>query len=250
MKKKRIIPCLDMKDGKVVKGVNFVGLKEVGDPVECAKNYDRQGADELCVLDISATNEGRKNKIEMVREIVKEIKIPVTVGGGIRTVEDAKEVLEAGATKVSINSAAVKNPSIIEELSKTFGKERIVVAIDTKKKENGSDTVVINGGTVDTGKDVILFAKECERLGAGELLITSMETDGCREGYDIELLKKVCDAVEIPVIASGGCGKKEDILEVFQKTGVNAALAASLFHFGELTVQEVKEYLRQEQMDI
>lgn len=250
MTKKRIIPCLDMKDGKVVKGVNFVGLKEVGDPVECAKNYDRQGADELCVLDISATNEGRKNKIEMVREIVKEIKIPVTVGGGIRTVEDAKEVLEAGATKVSINSAAVKNPSIIEELSKTFGKERIVVAIDTKKKEDGSDTVVINGGTVDTGKDVILFAKECEKLGAGELLITSMETDGCREGYDIKLLKKVCDAVEIPVIASGGCGKKEDILEVFQKTGVNAALAASLFHFGELTVQEVKEYLRQEQMDI
>lgn len=240
---KRIIPCLDVRGGKVVKGVNFVGIQEVGDPVECAIEYDRQGADEITFLDITATHEGRGTMLEVVRNTAKNVFVPLTVGGGIRTVEDFREILCAGADKVSVNSAAVRNPDLIRAAADKFGSQCVVVAIDVRRKPDGGFTVVVNGGRIDMGLDAVEWAKQCERLGAGELLLTSMDTDGCRAGYDIELTSAVTDAVRIPVIASGGCGKLEHFSEVFEKSGADAALAASLFHFRELTVEQVKSHL-------
>lgn len=240
---KRIIPCLDVRDGKVVKGVNFVGIKEVGDPVECAIEYDRQGADEITFLDITATHEGRGTMVEVVRRTAANVFVPLTVGGGIRSVEDFRELLRAGADKVSVNSAAVRNPGLIREAADKFGSQCVVVAIDARRREDGGYTVVVNGGRIDTGKDAVSWALECEKLGAGEILLTSMDTDGCKNGFDIEMLNTVTAAVGIPVVASGGCGSLEHFSEVFEKTAADAALAASLFHFRELTVGQVKEHL-------
>ncbi|MCL2699396.1 MAG: imidazole glycerol phosphate synthase subunit HisF [Defluviitaleaceae bacterium] len=236
---KRIIPCLDIKDGKVVKGVNFVDLKDVGDPVEIAKRYERQGADEIVFLDITATYENRETVYGLIERAAKEISIPVTVGGGIRTVDDFRKILECGADKVSIGSAAVANPELIREVSQKFGKRRVVIAIDAKKVGNEYH-VFIKGGREDTEIGLIGWAKECEDLGAGEILLTSMDADGAQTGYDIAMTKELAESVSIPVTASGGCGKIEDIIDVFKQTGCAAALAASLFHYGMATVAEVK----------
>ena len=247
---KRIIPCLDVMDGKVVKGVNFVGIKEVGDPVECAIEYDKQGADEICFLDITATHEGRKTMTDVVRKTAQHVFVPLTVGGGIRTVDDFREILRAGADKVSVNSAAVKNPQLIADAAKIFGSQCVVAAIDARRDEDGVFRVVVHGGRKDTGLDALEWAKRCQELGAGEILLTSMDTDGCLDGFDLELTQAVCDRVSIPVIASGGCGKLEHFSEVFEKTGADAALAASLFHFRELTVEQVKEHLREQNIPV
>lgn len=240
---KRIIPCLDVRDGKVVKGINFVGIKEVGDPVECAAEYDRQGADEIVFLDITASNEGRGTMLDVVLRTAQKVFVPLTVGGGIRTIEDFRDTLRAGADKVSVNSAAVKNPQLIKEAADIFGCQCVVVAIDAKKCEDGHYTVVINGGRIDMGIDAVEWAKEAEELGAGEILLTSMDTDGVKGGFDLDMLNAVCSVVKIPVIASGGCGKLEHFTEVFEKTNASAALAASLFHYKELTVGQVKREL-------
>ena len=240
---KRIIPCLDVRDGKVVKGINFVGIKEVGDPVECAAEYDRQGADEIVFLDITASNEGRGTMLDVVRRTAQKVFVPLTVGGGIRTIDDFRDTLRAGADKVSVNSAAVKNPQLIKEAAVIFGCQCVVVAIDAKKCEDGHYTVVINGGRIDMGIDAVEWAKKAEELGAGEILLTSMDTDGVKGGFDLDMLNAVCSVVKIPVIASGGCGKLEHFTEVFEKTNSSAALAASLFHYKELTVGQVKREL-------
>lgn len=240
---KRIIPCLDVRDGKVVKGINFVGIKEVGDPVECAAEYDRQGADEIVFLDITASNEGRETMLDVVRRTAQKVFVPLTVGGGIRTIDDFRDTLRAGADKVSVNSAAVKNPQLIKEAADIFGCQCVVVAIDAKKCEDGHYTVVINGGRIDMGIDAVEWAKKAEELGAGEILLTSMDTDGVKGGFDLDMLNAVCSVVKIPVIASGGCGKLEHFTEVFEKTNSSAALAASLFHYKELTVGQVKREL-------
>lgn len=240
---KRIIPCLDVRDGKVVKGINFVGIKEVGDPVECAAEYDRQGADEIVFLDITASNEGRGTMLDVVRRTAQKVFVPLTVGGGIRTIDDFRDTLRAGADKVSVNSAAVKNPQLIKEAADIFGCQCVVVAIDAKKCEDGHYTVVINGGRIDMGIDAVEWAKKAEELGAGEILLTSMDTDGVKGGFDLDMLNAVCSVVKIPVIASGGCGKLEHFTEVFEKTNASAALAASLFHYKELTVGQVKREL-------
>lgn len=247
---KRIIPCLDVRDGKVVKGVNFVGIREVGDPVECAMEYDRQGADEICFLDITATYEGRRTMVDVVRKTAEHVFVPLTVGGGIRSVEDFREILRAGADKVSVNSAAVKNPELISQAAEIFGSQCVVAAIDAKRDEKGNFKVVVHGGRKDTGLDAVEWARRCQELGAGEILLTSMDTDGCREGFDLELLRAVCSVVSIPVIASGGCGRLEHFSQVFEETGADAALAASLFHFRELTVQEVKEHLAEHEIPV
>jgi len=240
---KKIIPCLDMKDGMVVKGVNFVGIKDVGDPVEFAKKYCDDGADELTILDITATVEGRKTKLEIIGRVKKVITIPLAVGGGIRNIADIEDVLAAGADKVGINTAVVKDKSILKEAAGKFGSEKIILAVDTKRQTGGNYTVYINGGRDDTGIDLIEWVKEAEQLGVGELLPTSIDTDGMTEGYDIDLYNRICNTVKIPVTASGGCGKLDDIREVFAKTNVSAALAASVFHFGTFTVRDVKQYL-------
>lgn len=240
---KRIIPCLDVRDGKVVKGVNFVGIKEIGDPVELAKEYDNQGADEIVFLDITATHEGRGTMLDVVKNTARKVFIPLTVGGGINTIDDIRSTLRAGADKVSINSAAVKNPELIKEASELFGRQCIVIAIDAKRNPEGKFTVVVNGGRIDMNIDAIEWAKKAEELGAGEILLTSMDADGTKNGFDIELLNKICNVVNIPVIASGGCGKLEDFSEVFIKTKASAALAASLFHYKKLTVGQVKTEL-------
>lgn len=247
---KRIIPCLDVRDGKVVKGVNFVGIREVGDPVECAMEYDRQGADEICFLDITATHEGRSTMIDVVRKTAEHVFVPLTVGGGIRSVEDFREILRAGADKVSVNSAAVKNPALISQAAEIFGSQCVVAAIDAKRDGQGNFHVVVHGGRKDTGLDAVEWAKKCQELGAGEILLTSMDTDGCKEGFDLELTRAVCDAVTIPVIASGGCGRLEHFSQVFEETGADAALAASLFHFRELTVEEVKNHLAENNIPV
>ena len=247
---KRIIPCLDVRDGKVVKGVNFVGIREVGDPVECAMEYDRQGADEICFLDITATYEGRRTMVDVVRKTAEHVFVPLTVGGGIRSVEDFREILRAGADKVSVNSAAVKNPELISQAAEIFGSQCVVAAIDAKRDEKGNFKVVVHGGRKDTGLDAVEWAKRCQELGAGEILLTSMDTDGCREGFDLELLRAVCSVVSVPVIASGGCGRLEHFSQVFEETGADAALAASLFHFRELTVQQVKEHLAEHEIPV
>lgn len=244
---KRIIPCLDVKEGNVVKGINFVGLKEVGDPVDLAKMYYEQGADEIVFLDISATHEGRETMVEVVRKVAATIFIPFTVGGGIRVLEDISRMLRAGADKVSLNSAAVHNPQVIKEGAQMFGSQCIVVAIDAKARADKSGwNVFINGGRKDTGMDLIAWAKEVVALGAGEILLTSMDADGTKEGFDIAMLQAVNAVVNVPIIASGGCGNIAHIAEVFHKDVADAALAASIFHYGQHDVQEVKEVLKEE----
>lgn len=240
---KRIIPCLDVQGGRVVKGINFVGIKEVGDPVECAMEYDRQGADEITFLDITATHEGRGTMLDVVRRTAKKVFVPLTVGGGIHTLEDYRDTLRAGADKVSVNSAAIRDPELISRAADKFGSQCVVVAVDVKRREDGICAVFINGGRIDTGLDALQWIRECESRGAGEILLTSMDADGTKNGFDLELTDTVSRLVKIPVIASGGCGCLKDFAEVFQKTGADAALAASLFHYRELTVGQVKEYL-------
>lgn len=242
---KRIIPCLDVRNGKVVKGVNFEGVKDVGDPVAYAEEYNRQGADELVFYDITASYEGRGVFLDVVRETAKKVFVPLTVGGGISTVDDFRDTLRAGADKVSINSSAVKNPQLIKDAADIFGSQCVVVGIDAKRDGKGGYTVYINGGRVDMKLDLIEWVKKIEKLGAGEICLNSIDTDGTKAGFDIDMLNAVCDAVNIPVIASGGCGKIDDFAEVFEKTNSSAALAASLFHFKELTVGQVKSYLKE-----
>lgn len=246
---KRIIPCLDVKDGRVVKGVNFVSLRDAGDPVECARQYNLSGADELVFLDITATLEARDTVIDMVERVADEIFIPFTVGGGIRTLDDIRAILNAGADKVSLNSAAVKNPAFVKEASERFGAQCIVVAIDVKRREGQEDKfpsgweVVIAGGTKPTGIDALWWAKEVNRLGCGEILLTSMDRDGTKSGYDNEITSMIADSVTVPVIASGGAGTMEDFYDGIVEGKADAVLAASLFHFGEIKISDLKEYL-------
>jgi cyclase len=241
---KRIIPCLDVKDGRVVKGVNFVGLQDAGDPVEVAKRYNDEGADEITFLDITATHENRDTIVDIVKRVAKEVFIPLTVGGGIRTVEDIYALLNVGCDKISINSYAIKHPDFINQASKRFGSQCIVVAIDAKRVGQKWN-VFINGGRIDTGLDVLEWAKEVERRGAGEILLTSMDCDGVKEGYDIELTQKLSQMLNIPIIASGGAGKMEHIRDAFIK-GADAALAASIFHYREIDIMDLKRYLKDE----
>ena len=242
---KRVIPCLDFMGGRVVKGVNFLELRDAGDPVEHAAVYSRERADELVFLDIAASHEQRDIVIDMVRRVADAINIPFTVGGGLRTVEDLRSILLAGADKTSINSAAVRTPSLIDEGSRRFGSQCIVVAIDAKREQDTGWQVYINGGRIPVGLEAVEWAREVEDRGAGEILLTSMDRDGTKDGYDIELTRAVADAVTIPVIASGGAGKLEDFYQVLTEGAASAALAASLFHFRELSVAQVKAYLAQ-----
>jgi len=251
MLSKRIIPCLDVKDGRVVKGVNFVNLKDAGDPVDVAEEYNRAGADEIVFLDITASYEKRDIMIDVVKRTSEKVFIPLTVGGGIRTVDDFRRILRAGADKISINSEAVKNPDLIKDASKKFGSQCVVVAIDAKRRDDNTGfDVYINGGRVNTGYDVLEWAKKVESLGAGEILLTSMDADGTKNGYDIELTCMVAEKVNIPVIASGGAGNKEHFKEVFTEAKADAALAASLFHYGELKISELKSYLKENQIPV
>ncbi|AIS52992.1 imidazole glycerol phosphate synthase subunit HisF [Thermoanaerobacter kivui] len=244
---KRIIPCLDVKDGRVVKGVNFLNLKDAGDPVQIASEYNELGADELVFLDITASYEKRKIMIEVVKRTSEKVFIPLTVGGGISDLDDIKDILRAGADKVSINTQAVKQPTLICQAAVRFGSQCVVVAIDAKRRSDGSGfDVYINGGRVNTGLDAVEWAKKVESLGAGEILLTSMDKDGTKDGYDIELTRRISEAVNIPVIASGGAGKKEHFKEVFTEGKADAALAASVFHYRELEIKEVKKYLKEE----
>lgn len=241
---KRIIPCLDVNAGRVVKGVNFVDLKDAGDPVEIAKAYDKVGADELVFLDITASSDARETVVDMVRKVAEQVFIPFTVGGGIRTVDDFKKILREGADKVSVNSAAIDNPELIREAALKFGSQCVVVAIDAKRRADGSGwNIYKHGGRLDVGIDAVEWAKKAESLGAGEILLTSMDGDGTKAGYDIALTRAVAEAVSIPVIASGGAGTLEHFYEALTEGKADAALAASLFHFKELEIREVKEYL-------
>ncbi|MDR1017606.1 MAG: imidazole glycerol phosphate synthase subunit HisF [Lachnospiraceae bacterium] len=240
MLKKRIIPCLDIKDGKVVKGVNFVNLIDVGDPVLVAKEYENQCADEVVFLDITASSDNRETIYDLVKRAAKELSIPLTIGGGIRTIEDFRKILNCGADKVSINTSAIKNPNLIKEAAEEFGSQCVVVAIDAKLID-GKYKVFVKGGREDTGIFLEDWVKQVSDLGAGEILLTSMDGDGTCKGYDIPMLNVVCDLVNIPVIASGGCGSIKDIINCFKETKSDAALVASLFHFGKATVSEVKE---------
>ena len=246
MHTKRIIPCLDVKEGKVVKGVNFVGLKEVGDPVELARQYYEQGADEIVFLDISATHEGRKTMADVAREVAKVIFIPFTIGGGIRTIDDIRTLLRAGADKVSLNSAAVRDPQLVKAGAEIFGSQCIVAAIDAKRRADDSGwNVVINGGRIDTGIDLLEWVAEVTRLGAGEILLTSMDADGTKQGFDLPMLQAVNEIIDVPLIASGGCGNIQHIEDVLKEDAhaADAALAASIFHFGEVNIAELKRYL-------
>ena len=243
---KRIIPCLDVNAGRVVKGVNFVDLKDAGDPVEIAKAYDQAGADELVFLDITASSDARGTVVDMVRKVAECVFIPFTVGGGIRTVDDFRALLREGADKISINSSAINTPELIREAADKFGSQCVVVAIDAKRRADGSGwTIYKNGGRIDVGIDAMEWAKKVESLGAGEILLTSMDCDGTKAGYDLELTRAIADSVSIPVIASGGAGKLEHFREALTEGGADAALAASLFHYKELEIKEVKEYLRE-----
>ena len=246
MHTKRIIPCLDVRNGKVVKGINFVGIKEVGNPVELGEYYYKQGADEIVFFDITATHEGRGIMESIVQQVAERIFIPFTVGGGLKDIDDIKRILRAGADKVSLNSSAVKNKKLIKEGAYYFGKQCIVLAVDAKKKfDNSGWNVFINGGRIDTGIDVIKWIEEATKLGAGEILLTSMDSDGTKNGFDLELTRKVSEVTNVPVIASGGGGSLKDFENVFIEGKAHAALAASLFHYGELSIKEVKLYLRE-----
>ncbi len=247
---KRIIPCLDVHQGRVVKGVNFVDLKDAGDPVQIAKAYDEAGADELVFLDITASSDARSIIVNLVEKTAEQVFIPFTVGGGIRTVEDFREILKAGADKISVNSAAIKRPELISEAAYKFGSQCVVVAIDAKKRPDGTYSVYLNGGRVDTGLDAIEWAKKAEELGAGEILLTSMDTDGTKSGYDLPITKAVSSVVSIPVIASGGAGTMAHFKDALTDGGADAVLAASLFHYKELTIQELKEYLQKENIPV
>ena len=247
---KRIIPCLDIKDGRVVKGVNFINIRDAGDPVEAAIEYEKQGADEIAFLDITATHEKRNIMINVIEKAAENVFMPITVGGGIRTIEDIRSLFAAGADKVSINSEAVKNPDFIKEAANKFGSQAVIAAIDAKSREDGSWEVVIAGGRKRTGLDAVAWAKTMENFGAGEILLTSMDKDGMKTGYDIELTKAVSQAVTIPVIASGGVGTMEHFYEGFQYGLADAALAASVFHFQEMTILEVKEYLKNKNIPV
>lgn len=243
---KRIIPCLDVKDGKVVKGINFVGLREVGDPVQLAKRYDEEGADELVFLDITATSDNRKTMVDVVRRTAEQVFIPFTVGGGIRSTDDMRLMLRAGADKCSLNSAAVRDPDLISQGAAMFGSQCVVLAVDGRLRADGSGwNVVIAGGRIDTGMDALEWIEEGVRKGAGEILLTSMDADGTKQGFDIPFLRAVREKVKVPVIASGGCGKLEHFAEVFEENVADAALAASLFHYDELKIKDVKQYLKQ-----
>lgn len=240
---KRIIPCLDIKSGRVVKGTNFVQLRDAGDPVECARAYNAQGADELVLLDITASSDARGILIDIVRQVADSVFIPFTVGGGIRTVDDFTAILRAGADKVSVNSSALKNPQLIEEAAYKFGSQCVVCAIDARRTGDGHWTAYLNGGRIDTGRDAVEWAKEAVRRGAGEILLTSMDCDGVKEGYDLELTRAVSESVGVPVIASGGAGKLSHFYDAFTAGKADAVLAASLFHFGEISIPQLKDYL-------
>lgn len=246
---KRIIPCLDVKDGRTVKGVNFVDLRDAGDPVELAWNYSQQGADELVFLDITATHERRKTMVELVKAVARQINIPFTIGGGINEIADADALLEAGADKISINSAAVRNPALIDELAKAFGVQFVIVAVDTRRVDD-KNLVHLNGGRIATQKETFDWILEAESRGAGEILLTSMDHDGTKGGFDNVFLKKMNNAVHIPVIASGGAGSVQHFVDVFEQTNVDAALAASVFHYGEILIPDLKDVLRQHQIEV
>ena len=248
---KRIIPCLDVNNGRVVKGVNFVNLIDAGDPVEIAAAYDKAGADEVVFLDITASSDARATKVDMVRRVAEKVFIPFTVGGGIRTVEDFRAILREGADKVAVNSAAIMNPSLISEAAEKFGSQCVVVAIDAKRRADGSGwNIYKNGGRIDMGIDAVEWAVRAGKLGAGEILLTSMDRDGTKNGYDIELTRTVSESVSIPVIASGGAGRLEHFYDSFAEGKADAALAASLFHFKELDIREVKKYLRDQGISV
>jgi imidazole glycerol-phosphate synthase subunit HisF len=247
---KRIIPCLDVNKGRVVKGVSFINLKDAGDPVELAAFYDREGADEVVFLDITASHERRKTVIELASKTAEKVFIPYTIGGGIESIEDIREILKKGADKISINTSAVKNPGLIAESSKIFGSQCIVVAIDAKKTDSNHWEVYTHGGRTPAGLDAVDWAKEVQKLGAGEILLTSMDKDGTKDGYDIELTKAVVTAVNVPVIASGGAGNLEHLRDVFVKADADAALVASIFHYGEYTIEEAKKYLKSQGINV
>ena len=248
---KRIIPCLDVNGGRVVKGVNFVDLRDAGDPVEIARAYDKAGADELVFLDITASSDARATVVDMVRKVAECVFIPFTVGGGIRTVEDFRAILREGADKVSINSSAINTPDLITRAAEKFGSQCVVVAIDAKRREDGSGwNIYKNGGRIDVGIDAVEWARRVEKLGAGEILLTSMDCDGTKAGYDLELTRAIAESVSIPVIASGGAGKLEHFRDALTEGKADAALAASLFHYKELEIRQVKEYLREEGVSV
>jgi imidazole glycerol-phosphate synthase subunit HisF len=247
---KRIIPCLDVTNGRVVKGISFLNLRDAGDPVELAEFYDSEGADEVVFLDITASHERRKTVVELASRTAEKVFIPYTIGGGIGSVENIREILRMGADKISINTSAVKDPGLVNESSRIFGSQCIVVAIDAKSKAEGGWEVYMHGGRTPAGIDAIWWAKEAERLGAGEILLTSMDRDGTKDGYDLQLTRAVVAAVNIPVIASGGAGNLEHLRDVFNLAGADAALVASIFHYGEFTVRQAKEYLKSEGIDV
>jgi cyclase len=251
MHTKRIIPCLDVANGRVVKGVNFVNLQDAGDPVEIAAAYDKAGADEVVFLDITATSDARSTVVEMVRKVAEKVFIPFTVGGGIRTVDDFKAILREGADKISINSSAINNPELISEAADKFGSQCVVVAIDARKRVDGSGwNIYKNGGRIDVGIDAVEWAMKVDQLGAGEILLTSMDCDGTKAGYDIELTRLIADSVSIPVIASGGAGNMEHFYDALSSGSADAALAASLFHYKELEINQVKKYLRDKNIPV
>ena len=251
MHTKRIIPCLDVNNGRVVKGVNFVSLRDAGDPVEIAKAYDKAGADELVFLDITASSDARGTVVDMVRKVAENVFIPFTVGGGIRTVDDFKALLREGADKISINSSAINTPNLISEAAEKFGSQCVVVAIGAKKREEGSGgNIYKDGGRIDVGIDAVEWAAKVEKLGAGEILLTSMDCDGTKAGYDLELTRAIAEEVSIPVIASGGAGNLEHFYDALTEGKADAALAASLFHYKELEIREVKEYLREKGVSV
>ena len=243
MLSKRIIPCLDIDKGRVVKGINFINLVDAGDPVEIAKAYDKIGADEIVFLDITASSDGRKTAVDILHRASEQVFIPLTVGGGIRSADDFRELLFAGADKIAVNSAAIRNPSLITEAAAKFGAQCVVLAVDAKRNAAGSWDVYLNGGRVNTGLDAIEWIEKAVSLGAGEVLLTSMDKDGTKSGYDIELTRRAAEAVNVPVIASGGAGKMQDFADVLTEGKADAALAASLFHFGEIEMKDLKEYL-------
>jgi imidazole glycerol-phosphate synthase subunit HisF len=247
---KRIVPCLDMTEGKVVKGIQFVNFRDAGDPVELAKEYDKQGADELVFLDITATVENRDILLDVVERTAKQVTIPFSVGGGIRSVEDMRAILRAGADKVSVNSGAFRNPKLIAQCAKEFGSQCVVLSLDAKQVGKNRWNVFIDGGRTNTGMSAIEWAKKATELGAGEILLTSIDTDGMKQGFNVELTKRVTKVTKVPIIASGGAGKLEDFSEIFLEGNADAALAASLFHFGELTINDVKNYLKKKKINV